>query len=296
MPKPRARTHDDPRSGVRNARPSRPAGTIVAGIVAGAVALFLVLKAYGFFHDLSDENIYFYMAVRTAFDGLWPYRDYFCPHPPLHILIAAAVFKVIAVGYGIVHGSLAAGTALMTSGASWEEGGFAFAAGKGIPAVSTVLAGLMIFRAARRAGHVEGLVALVAFLFAKGILCSSTYFTGIAEAALCTALGIAAVLEGRDRLAGLAFAAGALVAMYVAPPAAAVWLVLLLISRRRALTVALWAGIPFAAVHVGFFLVAGWPYVEEVFLYHLHKPIGVRSFSEAFWPELPSDPPRPSAS
>ncbi len=269
----------------RGDRPgARARGWIPAAVATPFLLLFLVLKAYGVHPAPSDENIYFYNAVRTAFDGLWPYRDYFFAHPPLHVFIAVAVFKVVALLHGLLHGSLAAGTAAMTSGGGWSDDGLALVIAKSIPATTTTLTGVLIYRATRRAGGAEGVVAVAVFLFALGVLKASSHFTGIAEAACFTALGIVSVLEGRDRLCGLAFAAGCLVAMYVAPLGLAVWLVLLVISRRRALTVALWTAAPLLTVHTFFWLLAGQPYWNELVVYHLTKPSDVRTFGDALGP------------
>jgi hypothetical protein len=259
----------------------------VSALVAAPVfLLFLVLKVYANHPAASDENVYFYMSVRTAFDGLWPYRDYFFAHAPLHILISAAVFKMVALADGLLHGSLAAGAAAMTGGTSWEDGGLAITVAKAIPALSAFLAGVCVYAGARRAGAPEAVLAAASFLLADQVLRASSHFTGIAEAALCTAAAMWALLAGKDRAAGLAFAAGCLVAMYVAPAAAAVWLVLLAISPRRARTVALWTAVPLVAVHGFFLLAVGRPYWEGVVLYHLKKPGDVRTFAETFWPLL----------
>jgi len=259
---------------------------VSAVFAAPVFLLFAALKVYANHPAASDENIYFYMSVRTAFDGLWPYRDYFFPHAPLHILISVAVFKLVALAGGLLHGSLAAGVAAMTSGVSWEDGGLALSVAKAIPAASALLAGVGIYASARRAGAVEAVLAAASFLLADQVLRASSHFTGIAEAALCTALGMLALLAGRDHLCGLAFAAGCLVAMYVAPVGAAVWLVLLAISRRRARTVALWTAVPLVAVHGFLLLAVGRPYWDGVVLYHLKKPADVRTFAETFWPIL----------
>src|SRR6185295_16403341 len=257
---------------------------ISAGAGVPVFVLFLVLKLYALHPAAADENVYFYMSVRTAFDGLWPYRDYFFAHPPLHILIAAAVFKLAALVDGVLHGSLAAGAAAMTSGASWSDGGLGLTIGKSIPAVSTLATGIFVYKGARRAGVIEAVLAAAAFLLADQVLRASSHFTGMAEAALFTAIGIVGVLDGHDRRAGLAFATAALVAMYAAPCAAAVWLVLLAGAPRRAWTVAVWTALPLLIVHACFLLVAGQRYWEGVFLYHLRKPGDIRTFGESFWP------------
>ncbi|RLG16257.1 hypothetical protein DRN62_03920 [Nanoarchaeota archaeon] len=50
--------------------------------------LFFIYPAY------SDENIYFNMAKNMAEKGLVPYRDFFYAHPPFHLLLLFALFKL----------------------------------------------------------------------------------------------------------------------------------------------------------------------------------------------------------
>jgi hypothetical protein len=226
------------------------------------VLIYAALKTYQFTLGNSDENIYFYMALRTVADGLMPYRDYFFAHPPLHIGLG-----VLALGLG----SLFHGARAMASPEAWVDGGTALEYVKMIGVVAGAVGGLAIYRAVRRvAGGVPAVLAGASFLFAPDLLHS--YFTGVAEALMFAALGMERVVAGRDRQAGLCFAAGCLVAMYVAPAGAAVWLVLLAVSRRRALTLALWTAVPLLVVHGIFLLWAGHGYWESVFAYHLHKP------------------------
>src|SRR5580698_626510 len=101
------------RASPRSAQPDPPAPTPSAGPrfvravpTLGLVALvtfYVALKSYQLNLSDSDENIYFYMALRTAFGGLLPYRDYFFAHPPLHL-----AFAVVALELGaLVHGAAA---------------------------------------------------------------------------------------------------------------------------------------------------------------------------------------------
>jgi hypothetical protein len=226
------------------------------------IALYLVLKCYVLAPADSDENIYFYMSVRTAFGGLWPYRDYFFAHPPLHLMISVLFLKVAALFHGVP---------ALTAPQSWAEGGLAVQVMKSIGIVSGAVTGVFVFRAARQAaGPLEGVIAAAALLLAIDVVYS--FFTGTIEALMFTAIGVERVVAGRDRQAGLAFAAGCLVAMYVAPFGLAVWLVLLALSRRRALTLALWTAAPLLLVHGAFLAWAGRAYWEGVFLYHARKP------------------------
>src|SRR6266704_1507956 len=64
------------------------------GAFAAVVLVYVALKTYHLALASSDENIYFYMAARTVFGGLAPYRDYFFAHPPLHLGLAALALKV----------------------------------------------------------------------------------------------------------------------------------------------------------------------------------------------------------
>jgi hypothetical protein len=226
------------------------------------VAVYAALRTYHLTLGNSDENIYFYMALRTVADGLLPYRDYFFAHPPLHLGLG-----VLAVWLG----ALFHGVQVMASPEAWADGGAALTWVKMVGIFAGAVGGVAIYRAVRRvAGAVPAVLAGASFLFAPDLLHS--YFTGILEALMFAALGLERVVAGRDRQAGLCFAAGCLVAMYVAPAGLAIWLVLLAVSRRRALTLALWTAVPLLVVHGIFLLWAGRAYWESVFAYHLHKP------------------------
>src|SRR5687768_7428181 len=78
----------------------RPSG-LARGTPIAALALlllvFLLLKTYLLVAADSDENIYFYMSVRAAFEGQQPYRDFFFAHPPLHLWLSIAVFELVAL-------------------------------------------------------------------------------------------------------------------------------------------------------------------------------------------------------
>ena len=146
-----------PRSAPRRpAEPRAPRETPRARLVRAApgaafvvVALFYAaLRTYQFHLADSDENIYFYMASRTAFGGLLPYRDYFFAHPPLHLAFAVLALKV---------GALARGAPAMVDPAGWNDGGAALVAVKSIGIVAGVGAGACVYRAVRRvAGGARG--------------------------------------------------------------------------------------------------------------------------------------------
>jgi hypothetical protein len=237
-----------------------PDGTAIA--FGAVVAVYLALRTYQLHVADSDENIYFYMALRTATGGAAPYRDYFFAHPPLHLAFAVVALKL---------GALFGGAQAMLDPAAWRDGGAALVTVKSIGLVSGAVGGVFVYRAARRAaGSLEAFIAGTMFLLSPDLL--HGFFTGVAEALMLSALGLERALAGRDRQAGLAFAAACLVAMYAAPFGLAVWAVLLVFARRRALTLALWTAAPLLLVHGFFLLWAGRAYWDGVFAYHLHKP------------------------
>jgi hypothetical protein len=164
---------------------------------------------------------------------------------------------------------------------SWVDGGGALCAVKSIGIVSGAVAGCFVYRATRRAaGTLEAVVACALFLLAIDVL--RACFTGVMEAMMFTAIGVERALAGKDRQAGLAFAAGCLVAMYVAPFELGVWLVILRVSRRRALALAAWTVAPLVLVHGAFLAWAGRAYWDDVFLYHARKPRGGLGFTVNF--------------
>jgi hypothetical protein len=229
---------------------------------AAVVAFYCALRTYQFHVADSDENIYFYMALRTAFGGVSPYRDYFFAHPPLHLAFGVVALKL---------GALVEGARTMLGSAAWGDDGAALVTVKSIGLVSGALGGVFVYRAVRRvAGPLEAWLAGTMFLLSPDLL--HGFFTGVTEALMLAALGLERAVAGRDRHAGLAFAAACLVAMYAAPFGLAVWLVLLACAPRRALSLALWTAGPLLVVHGLFLLWAGRPYWESVFAYHLHKP------------------------
>ncbi len=63
-----------------------------------AVGWFLLIKSYCFHWQVSDENIYYYMAWAAVDHGALPYRDFFFAHPPLHLLPGIAAFALFGFG------------------------------------------------------------------------------------------------------------------------------------------------------------------------------------------------------
>lgn len=232
-----------------NASPGHP-GLLAADLAAGAaLAFFGILKAYALGPALSDENIYFYMCHRIA-EGALPYRDFFFAHPPLHLVPGALVMSLF---------------------------GFSLPAAKAIPAAAAALAGLAVYRAGRRAGPLQGLLALCLFLFAYDMLRASSHYTGASEATALLAWGMERALAARPRAAGILAAAAGMTAFYAVPAGAAlgVWILLREGGKPR-------PAVRFAAAYAAVFLGTNLlfaalfrsGYWDPVFRYHFMKPPG----------------------
>jgi hypothetical protein len=159
------------------------------GLIAVLLA-FTLLKLYSLNFVNGDEHMYFAMSLLVS-KGKWPYRDFFFSHPPLQLYIAGALFKIF---------------------------GYSLALAKAIPSVAAIVSGLYVYLIGRRlVGRLEGVLATFLFLFTFDVLRGSSHFTG-ANCAL--AFGLMAAFEalaGRPIRAGIAFALGTFIGVYIAP-------------------------------------------------------------------------------
>ncbi len=218
---------------------------------AEALALVLLLGSYvllklpGLHASGTDDNIYYYMAVRLG-EGAIPYRDFFFSHPPMHLLVPALVFKVA---------------------------GFSVGTAKLIPALAQGLAGVFLYLAVRRASRALAVVVLLMHLLAYQVLMGSTDMNGenLMTAFLMAALFCA--VSGRPAWSGVLSAAAVSCGLYATAGVAALAVASAATSRR---TVARWGtgfGAALLAINLPFILVGGAGYFEGVFAYHLAKPV-----------------------
>lgn len=87
-------TVDPPSEPIAAPRPARSSGALIAGaaIVAGATLAFFLLW-WNRFSALRDGNGSI-LAARAIAAGKLPYRDWYCPAPPLHILKSLLVLRI----------------------------------------------------------------------------------------------------------------------------------------------------------------------------------------------------------
>lgn len=216
-----------------------------------AVALVLVFGSYvllklpGLHASGTDDNIYYYMAVRLG-EGAIPYRDFFFSHPPMHLLVPALVFKVA---------------------------GFSIGTAKLIPAVAQGLAGLFLYLAVRRASRALAVVVVLLHLTAYQVLMGSTDMNG---ENLMTAFLMAAVygaVSGRPVWSGVLAAAALSCGLYAMAGVAALAVASAAASRRALARWAMGFGAALLLINLPFAVLGGSGYFEGVFAYHLAKPI-----------------------
>lgn len=209
-------------------------------LIFGAFAL---LKTVGLHPSDTDENIYFYMAQRFS-QGALPYRDFFFAHPPVHLLVPAAVFKVF---------------------------GFSLPLAKLIAPTAQVVAAACLYAAVRKASRPLAALAVLFHLTAYEVLMGSTEMDGENLLTACLAAAFLLAARGRPLAAGVAAGLALGTGMYALAGALAL-LVAFAGQSRRALAffaaglvgcVALWNGV--------FGALGGQGFVDGVYRYHFAK-------------------------
>jgi hypothetical protein len=225
--------------------------------IGTVVALWFLLKTHGLRPSATDENIYFYQALRLS-EGVLPYRDFFFAHPILHLVVPALLFAVF--GFDVVWAKLIAPAAALG-------------------------AGVFVLLIARRAmGRAAGVLALVAFLFSAEILKASTNLTGVNLTLLGVSAGTWALLRDRPRLSGAMFGLAASTGFYAMGGFAVLLAAALFGGRRRALGLAVGFAAVFGAIALVSLAVGGDGYVDGVYRYHALKPGRVEGQVPLFGP------------
>jgi len=126
------------------------------------IIFFLIeLKALPYLKP-GDENVYLYMGKLVS-EGKIPYKDFFLAHPPLQILIIAAVFKI--VGFNIFISNL-------------------------MPLLFTLLSAFFLFKIVKeKFNEIKALAAVALFLFSFSTLSLATDFVGINLTAMFAVIG-----------------------------------------------------------------------------------------------------------
>lgn len=209
------------------------------------LSTYLILKSAGLHASQADDNIYFYMAEQFR-HGLLPYRDFFFAHPPVHLLVPAAVFSIT---------------------------GFSIEVAKSIPMICQGLAAVFIYLALRPHSKGTALLAMLIHLSTYEVLMGSTDMNGENIMTLFLAASFLAVMRERylagGVLAGLAFGSG-LYAMAVVMALA----IASFVREKRKGWMYLTGFFGFTAVLYAIFaFIAGKAFFDGVILFHLSKPV-----------------------
>ena len=216
----------------------------IAGLAA-ALLFYALLKLYSLNFVNGDEHMYFYMSLLVS-KGKWPYRDFFFSHPPLQLYLVGALYKIF---------------------------GYSLALSKAVPSAAALISGLHVYLIGKRlVGRLEGVLATALFLFTFDVLRGSSHFTG-ANCAL--AFGLAAAYQavaGRPIRAGILFAIGTFIGVYMAPLALMLAVLLAFRSWKESLRLLVSYVAGCAAICVVFASVAGaHVFWYQVFGYNLNK-------------------------
>jgi hypothetical protein len=214
------------------------------GCLVALLFAFGLLKLYSLNFVMGDEHMYFYMSVLVS-KGEWPYRDFFFSHPPLQLYLMGALYKAF---------------------------GYSLALSKAVPTVAAMVSGVHVFLIGKRlVGRWEGLGGAALFLFTFDVLRGSSHFTG-ANCAL--AFGLVAAYQavrGRPVLAGVLFAIGTFIGVYIAPLALMIGVLLVFRSWKEAarlLGTFVSGCVLFCVI---FASIAGHAFWYQVFTYNLNK-------------------------
>ena len=221
----------------------------IAASVAEACGLvlifgsFLLLKLVGLHPSGTDDNIWYYMALRMT-DGAMPYRDFFFAHPPVHLLVPAAVFSLT---------------------------GFSIGVAKAIPAVAQAVAGLFLYLTVRKAARPLALVALLLHLTAYEVLMGSTDMNGENIMTAFLMASLFAATRGWFALSGVLAGLGLGSGLYGLAGVLALAVAALSNSRQALARFVTGFAATFGIFMIVFAVIGGDAFWNGVFLYHLSK-------------------------
>lgn len=215
---------------------------ICLGVTVGA---YLLLKFLTLEITTGDEGVYYY-ASSLWLNGSLPYRDFFFSHPPMHLLVSMAVIKIFGINFKIL---------------------------SAVPAVLGAISGVLTFMIGKRiAGKWCGVIACALLLFSHVQLFESSHFTGVNLSVTLLLLAILFHLKNKDLISGIIFGLGAHAGVYTG---VGFFLLLCIAFKKRKGYKELLMGfaISFVGIFLLFTLLTGKSFFEQVFLYHLSKPV-----------------------
>ncbi len=230
------------------------------GRAAEGVGLFIILstwfllKLVGLHASGTDDNIYFYLADRMA-HGAVPYRDFFFSHPPVHLLVPAAFFKVFGFSVGLA---------------------------KLIPVLAQTVAGAFLYLTLRRSSVTLALAGLFIHFSAYQILMGSTDMNGENIMTMFLWISAWAVATHRPLLGGLMSALAIGTGMYALAGVMAIGLMSFMTGWKKGIRfLAAFAGLAIA-MFVTFRIIGGAAFTDGVFTYHTRKQVRAAGHESIF--------------
>ena len=215
--------------------------------------IFVIIEFKGLSHiDPGDEHVYFYMGKLIA-NGYIPYKDFFLAHPPLLVLFPAILYKII---------------------------GFKLIIFKSIELIATILSALFIYLIAKHKFNII-IVLTSVFLFfsSKLILFESTYYLGMGLTTLSFLIGIYYALnKGSYFTAGSFMALSALTRLNSLILILVFAILLFMQNKRNSYRFSLGFLSLFITANLLLVIIAGYSFIQSVYLFHLLKP-GIESFN-----------------
>ena len=210
------------------------------------IIFFLIeLKALPYLKP-GDENVYLYMEKLIS-EGKIPYKDFFLAHPPLQILIIAAVFKI--VGFNIFISNL-------------------------MPLLFTLLSAFFLFKIVKeKFNEIKALAAVALFLFSFSTLSLATDFVGINLTAMFAVIGFYCLFNKNNYIkSGIFFGLASITRLYSLVPIFVILIVLFLRNKKGFYKFLLSFSSIFVTTNLILLLLFGPGYFVPVYSYHLMKP------------------------
>lgn len=217
---------------------------------------YLWAKSYAIHYTASgDENAYFYMAKLMA-GGKVFYRDFFFAHPPLELLLLAAIYALF---------------------------GFQLLLFKLTAVLPPLVAAAFLYHRFWKTGRAGAGVAFLAlFLFDYEFLKISSHPFGLSLTGALLMMSLYFFLEERPLAAGIFWGLGALVGLYALPWGAAAGAYYLLRGggKRPLARFLIGFAAVFLPVNGALLLLFRGDYLNPVFLYHFRKPPGQEAVAD----------------
>ena len=191
-----------------------------------------------------DENVYYYMGKLVS-EGKVPYRDFFYAHPPLHIYLISAVYRIFGFNIVIL---------------------------KSIPLISAILSSIFVFCITKnKYGSPEAIAASLLYLFSYSVMFNSVFSFGIDVAVMLMLAGIFFLWNRNSPIAaGVFFGLAGITRLLVIVPIIIIFASALLSDKKNLFKALCGFLIIFLPVNLIFSSLGG-DYITQAYKFHFLK-------------------------